>query len=121
MMPFISKVETCSRKTGLSGITGNKGSIVTRFNYLDESFCFISCHLTAGQFYLHERDNELEQILKETLFSHDLKITDHDYIILAGDTNYRIDLDIDATKELIFKKDYDSLLSFDQVRNFKFL
>jgi hypothetical protein len=42
-------------KTGLSGMTGNKGSVAIRFNFDDTSFAFINTHLESGQNKVGER------------------------------------------------------------------
>lgn len=45
----IKNVETCSIKTGLGGIAGNKGSVAVRFEISGNSFCIIGSHFTAGK------------------------------------------------------------------------
>ena len=35
-------------KTGMSGMTGNKGSVALRFNFEDTSFAFVDVHLESG-------------------------------------------------------------------------
>ena len=46
----IKNVEVCSIKTGLGGITGNKGSVAVKFEYNGNSFCAIGSHFTAGNY-----------------------------------------------------------------------
>lgn len=36
-------------QTGLSGMTGSKGSVGIRFNFDDTSFAFTNVHLTSGK------------------------------------------------------------------------
>lgn len=74
-------------KTGMGGRYGNKGAILSRerpvppsmfelgllltwapraagFVIDDSSFCFINCHLAAGQTHRHQRDRDLADILE---------------------------------------------------------
>jgi len=44
----INNLKKFKVKTGLSGITGNKGSVAFRFTFDDTSFAFINTHLEAG-------------------------------------------------------------------------
>ena len=95
-----------SMKTGLGGIVGNKGSIALRMQIHNNSFCFISSHLAAGQLYTLERDRELSELFGALEFTGGIRILDHEYqhriqlplmcysvVVLAGDLNYRTDVD----------------------------
>lgn len=44
----IKNIRKYKVKTGLSGMTGNKGGTAVRFNFDDTSFAFINVHLEAG-------------------------------------------------------------------------
>jgi len=43
-----TKVEIASKKTGMSGIAGNKGTIAIRLAIHKSEVCFVSSHFTAG-------------------------------------------------------------------------
>lgn len=45
----VRNVENGSKKTGMGGIAGNKGSVSVRLDYLDSTFCFLASHLAAGR------------------------------------------------------------------------
>lgn len=68
-----------SMKTGLGGIVGNKGSIALRMQIHNNSFCFISSHLAAGQLYTLERDRELSELFSALEFTGGMRILDHEY------------------------------------------
>ncbi|KAJ3270169.1 hypothetical protein HDV01_000504 [Terramyces sp. JEL0728] len=90
-------------KTGLKGLHGNKGAITSRFVIGDSSFCFVNCHLAAHQNNTSDRNNNINQILKEASFpkipdcsflwergGDGSMISDHEYVFWNGDLNYRI-------------------------------
>ena len=62
-------------KTGLGGYHGNKvvkvneGAIISRFLIGDSSICFVNSHLAAHQSHTSARNNDIQQILKETNFA----------------------------------------------------
>jgi hypothetical protein len=52
-------------KCGMHGMYGNKGAIVARFTVDDTSFCFLNCHLAAGQSQKVSRNMDLASILED--------------------------------------------------------
>ncbi len=48
MRDRITRVEADSVKTGLGGNSGNKGATLIKLFVDDSSFCFINCHIEAG-------------------------------------------------------------------------
>ncbi|KAF3912911.1 Synaptojanin-2 [Arthrobotrys entomopaga] len=97
----------CTVKTGLGGIHGNKGALVTRFFLDDSSLCFINCHLAAGQSGTRSRNNDIAEILEANNLTVETdpniraysfvgggdgsRILDHEICVLNGDLNYRIE------------------------------
>nr|GMD21813.1 type IV inositol polyphosphate 5-phosphatase 9 [Ipomoea batatas] len=110
---------------GIMGCLGNKGAVSVRFRLHETSFCFVCSHLASGGREGDEkfRNSNAAEILSRTTFpkgpSHELprKIQDHDRVIFLGDLNYRISLQETATRLLIDKGDFNSLLEYDQLRS----
>ncbi len=50
------------------------------------------------------------------LYSQGRSLLSHDYIFWCGDFNYRISMPRDDVKALVAAKDYETLLSGDQLR-----
>lgn len=138
-LPNLKHVGSSIVKTGLSGYHGNKGAVISRFVIDDGSFCFVNCHLAAHQKEINARnmdcltimkkgdfravDNEVCTFRSETQGTQIIVIKsltlihsqDHDHIFWLGDLNYRIDLDLNTTLDLIQKKDYKKLYKHDQL------
>ncbi|KAG8720290.1 hypothetical protein FRC08_000650 [Ceratobasidium sp. 394] len=118
-------------KRGMKGRYGNKGAIIARFVLDDTSFCFLNCHLAAGQKHVRERNLDLASILEErSVFPpavHDVvaaafvsggdgsMVLDHEVVFLNGDLNYRIDQRRDVVIPSIQSGDLDFLLGHDQL------
>ncbi|EPZ31706.1 DNase I-like protein [Rozella allomycis CSF55] len=113
----LRNVEVGIKKTGLKGMAGNKGGIGIRFDYYDSSFCFICAHLAAGHGNVEERNRDYMTISDGLVFKHGKKIEVHDNVIWLGDFNYRIDLGIWQTKDLISKGNLSELFRQDQLNN----
>ncbi|KAG8692921.1 inositol polyphosphate 5-phosphatase, partial [Ceratobasidium sp. 395] len=58
LIGHIRNVEAATKKTGLRGMSGNKGAVGIRLDYYDSSFCFITAHLAAGHTNVEERNND---------------------------------------------------------------
>ncbi|KAJ7284044.1 inositol polyphosphate phosphatase [Mycena rebaudengoi] len=116
LTPVMRNVEAASRKTGLRGMSGNKGAVGVRLDYHDTSFCFLTAHLAAGHSNVDERNMDYRTIVNGLHFQKGKTIASHDNIIWLADTNYRIDLDNDTVRDLAVSDDFDSLLAGDQLR-----
>lgn len=111
----ISHIEGSVKKTGLGGISANKGGIGISLTYSKTLLCFVCSHLAAGFSNIDERHQDYKTIAKGISFSKHKKIRDHDGVIWVGDLNYRINLQNEEVKALISKKDYQKLFEFDQL------
>ncbi|KAF8715691.1 hypothetical protein HU200_026633 [Digitaria exilis] len=109
---------------GAMGYMGNKGSISVSMSIHQTPFCFVCCHLAAGEKNGDDlkRNSNVEEILRRTVFNPlhivgtPTKIHDHERIIWLGDLNYRINLSYERTLELISKQDWDGLFERDQLK-----
>lgn len=111
----IKNVEGSVKKTGLSGIAGNKGGCAIRFEYSNTRICFVTAHLAAGFANYDERNRDYDTIYHGLRFQRNRSIEDHDAIVWLGDFNYRIGLGNQFVKELVAQKDYQKLYDNDQL------
>lgn len=111
----ITNLEGSVKKTGLGGMSANKGGIAISFNYSNTLICFVCSHLAAGLNNVDERHQNYKAIAKGIRFSKHKKIRDHDAVIWMGDFNYRIALQIEQVKALIERKNYQKLFEYDQL------
>ncbi|KAE8398191.1 SacI homology domain-containing protein [Aspergillus pseudonomiae] len=111
----IKNVEGSVKKTGLSGMAGNKGGCAIRFEYCNTRICFVTAHLAAGFANYDERNRDYETIYHGLRFQKNRAIENHDAIVWLGDFNYRIGLDNQFVRELVTQKDYQKLYSNDQL------
>lgn len=131
LLPRIRDEAIYTVKRGLGGHYGNKGAIVARFVVDDSSFCFLNCHLAAGQRNVRRRNMDVADILASTP-SHPVNINpagdlayvaggdgtlvlDHELCFFAGDLNYRLNLRRDVVLSLLEQKRYDELRNADQL------
>lgn len=112
----IRQVEAATQKTGLRGMSGNKGAVGIRLDYHDTSFCFITAHLAAGHSNVEERNADYRTIAHGLRFQKGKMIDSHENVIWLADTNYRIDLENERARYLATSDDYDALLAADQLR-----
>lgn len=111
----IKNVEGAIKKTGMSGIAGNKGAVAIRFEYASTSLCFVTAHLAAGFANYEERNRDYKTISHGLRFQKNRSIEDHDSIIWFGDFNYRIGLSDDRARRLVHLGDLDTLYENDQL------
>ncbi|EST05593.1 Endonuclease/exonuclease/phosphatase [Kalmanozyma brasiliensis GHG001] len=112
-------VEAATRKTGLKGVSGNKGGVAIRMDYYDTSICFVTAHLAAGHSAREERNADYWTITRGLSFARGKTISNHDHVIWLGDFNYRIDLTNDAVRSMAARGDITGLYARDQLRRSK--
>eukprot|EP00835_Amoeboradix_gromovi_P001750 NODE_87_length_21935_cov_0.397142.p1 type:complete len:934 gc:universal NODE_87_length_21935_cov_0.397142:18952-21753(+) len=109
----VSKVDYKIKKTGFSGMAGNKGGIMISMNIFDSSFIFITSHLAAGQDQVIDRHKDFSTI-NESIANVDSKPC----IIWCGDFNYRIDFYTnEQIKQHISQGNLNLLQQYDQLIN----
>ncbi|KAL8760237.1 MAG: hypothetical protein Q9184_003394 [Pyrenodesmia sp. 2 TL-2023] len=111
----IKNVEGSVKKTGLSGMAGNKGAVAIRMDYANSRICLVTAHLAAGFANYEERNRDYRTISRGLRFQRNRTIDDHDAIIWLGDMNYRIGLSDDKVRRLIRMNDLESLYANDQL------
>ncbi|TFL05727.1 DNase I-like protein [Pterulicium gracile] len=112
----IRNVEAATRKTGLRGMSGNKGAVGVRLDFHDTSFCFLTAHLAAGHTNVDERNMDYWTIANGLHFLKGKTIDSHENVIWLADTNYRINLDNETVREFASRREYDPLLLKDQLK-----
>ncbi|KAJ8130937.1 hypothetical protein O1611_g2692 [Lasiodiplodia mahajangana] len=111
----IKNVEGSVKKTGLSGIAGNKGAVAIRMEYANTQLCFVTAHLAAGFANYDERNRDYATIHHGLRFQRNRGIDDHDTVIWMGDFNYRIGLSHERAMELVGQRDLEKLYENDQL------
>ncbi|GAA5957595.1 hypothetical protein JCM3765_001449 [Sporobolomyces pararoseus] len=111
----VRNVEVATKKTGLKGMAGNKGAVAIRLDYRSTSLCFLTAHLAAGHSNVEERNQDYFTISEGLHFARGKGIVDHDNIVWAADTNYRINMSNEAARPLAENDDYEALFAADQL------
>ncbi|PKS06412.1 hypothetical protein jhhlp_007160 [Lomentospora prolificans] len=114
-LPHIKNVEGSVKKTGMSGMAGNKGAVAIRLDYANTPICFVTAHLAAGFSNYDERNRDYATIHHGLRFQRNRGIDDHDTVIWFGDFNYRIGLDRETTIGYIQRGDLATLYDNDQL------
>lgn len=115
VLPFIKNVEGAMKKTGMSGMAGNKGAVAIRMEYADTSICLVTAHLAAGFANYEERNQDYRTISNGLRFQRNRSIEDHKTIIWFGDFNYRIGIGNERARQLIDAGDLGTLYENDQL------
>ncbi|KAK6615432.1 SacI domain and endonuclease exonuclease phosphatase [Botrytis cinerea] len=115
VLPNIKNVEGSVKKTGMSGMAGNKGAVSIRMDYANTQICFVTAHLAAGFSNYADRNKDYHTIHKGLRFQRNRGIDDHDTVIWMGDFNYRIGLGPERVKQLIKMGDLETLYENDQL------
>ncbi|EPX71597.1 inositol-polyphosphate 5-phosphatase [Schizosaccharomyces octosporus yFS286] len=116
-LPSIKNVEGTLKKTGLGGVSGNKGAVAIRFDFEDTGICFITSHLAAGHTNYDERNHDYQTIANGLRFKRGRSIFNHDYVVWFGDFNYRISLTYEDTLYCIEQGKLQNLFENDQLNN----
>lgn len=114
-IPHVTQVAGGSKKTGMGGMTANKGACAVRFKYGATLFALLTSHLAAGTTATLERYNDYQTVFKGLRFTRNYAISDHDHVIWFGDLNYRIDLPNTECRSLVDCGAWDELLREDQL------
>ncbi|MCJ1387033.1 inositol polyphosphate 5-phosphatase [Xylographa soralifera] len=115
VLKSIKNVEGSVKKTGLSGVAGNKGAVAIRMDFANTRICFVTAHLAAGFANYDERNRDYQTISHGLRFQRNRAIEDHDTILWLGDFNYRIGLTDDKVRKFINAGDLGTLYQNDQL------
>ena len=115
VLPYIKDVEGALKKTGMSGMAGNKGAVAIRMEYADTSICLVTAHLAAGFANYEERNQDYRTINQGLRFQRDRSIEDHKTVIWFGDFNYRIGISNERARQLVDRQDLGTLYENDQL------
>lgn len=115
VLPFIKNVEGAVKKTGMSGMAGNKGAVAIRMDYADTPICLVTAHLAAGFANYQERNQDYLTISQGLRFQRDRSIEDHKTVVWFGDFNYRIGIGNERARQLIDTRDLGTLYENDQL------
>ncbi|GME92752.1 unnamed protein product [Ambrosiozyma monospora] len=113
----IKNIESCYKKTGMKGMSANKGGVAISFTYCENKFLFIVSHLAAGLNNVIERHTNYKTIAQGLRFRQNKRMRDFNLIIWMGDFNFRIDLPNEVVKPLIEAGDLKTLFTKDQLNN----
>ncbi len=115
----IKNVETATKKTGMGGMTANKGALAISLLYGATSVVIVNCHMAAGQSGVQERIADYQVIETGIRFARNQTIKDHDVIVWVGDFNYRVQLPNDMARNLLIIDDLEALFAHDQLTKAK--
>lgn len=77
VLRHIKNVEGSIKKTGMSGMAGNKGAVAIRMEYENTQICFVTAHLAAGFANYEERNRDYNTIHHGLRFQRNRGIDDH--------------------------------------------
>ncbi|KAL3232584.1 hypothetical protein RNJ44_04500 [Nakaseomyces bracarensis] len=115
---LVRNVEGTNKRTGFGGMAANKGAVATRLKIGESSFCFVNCHLAAGDGNVEDRKNDYTSIKDGIKFPGGKGLLDNDFIFWFGDMNYRVTLPNDEVRTSLFEKKegyIEDLLNHDQL------
>ncbi|BGP54025.1 Inositol-1,4,5-trisphosphate 5-phosphatase 1 [Rhodotorula sphaerocarpa] len=111
---ILCKKEVAAQVRNVEAAT-KKGAVAIRLDYRATSFCFLTAHLAAGHSNIMEREQDYGTIAAGLHFSRGKAISDHEHVIWAADTNFRIGLSNDEVRSLAERDEYDALWAADQL------
>ncbi|XP_055343352.1 synaptojanin-1-like isoform X2 [Paramacrobiotus metropolitanus] len=114
-VPHLRDVATAMVKTGMGGVTGNKGGVAIRFQLYNSSICFCCSHFAAGQSNVNERNADFLEISNKLVFPAELNPHSHDFVFWCGDFNYRIDMENELVRDYIKNEKWPQLSEGDQL------
>lgn len=87
VLKHIKNVEGGIKKTGMSGMAGNKGAVAIRMEFANTQICFVTAHLAAGFANYEERNRDYTTIHHGLRFQRNRGIDDHGTMVssLRGD------------------------------------
>lgn len=115
---LLRDVEGTNKRTGFGGIAANKGAAATRLKVGESSFCFVNCHLAAGDGNVEDRKNDFVSIRDGIQFAGGKGLLDNDYVFWFGDMNYRVTLPNEEVRTALLEKQdgyIEQLLNYDQL------
>ena len=77
VLRHIKNVEGSVKKTGMSGMAGNKGAVAIRMEYANTQICFVTAHLAAGFANYEERNRDYNTIHHGLRFQRNRRIDNH--------------------------------------------
>ncbi|CAO2205347.1 unnamed protein product [Urochloa humidicola] len=120
----VQNVRVSTVGVGAMGYIGNKGAVSVSMSVYQTMFCFVCCHLAAGEKPgdAHKRNADVLEIRRRTRFPAPgdqqllRDIHDHDRIFWLGDLNYRLDVSYERAHELVSTKSWSKLAETDQLK-----
>jgi len=113
-MPKLDNLKIDQLGVGFMGAGKNKGAIACWFEIDGKTFLHLNVHLESGQKAVGARNANVKVIRESLIAKH--KITP-DYVIFAGDMNYRLDIgDMEIATQAIRENDLKLLLDADQLK-----
>lgn len=77
VLRHVKNVEGNVKKTGMSGMAGNKGAVAIRMDFASTQICFVTAHLAAGFANYDERNRNYTFIQQDLRFQRDRSIDNH--------------------------------------------
>jgi hypothetical protein len=117
MSRFVTHIDADTVACGVGDLLGNKGGVVMSMKLFGTSICIVGCHLAARAERLSQRRDNFLKIVRQAkvgMSNWDI-LSQHTHVLWLGDLNYRVDLDWDATLELIDLKAWSALMMSDQL------
>ena len=94
VLKSIKNVEGSVKKTGMSGMAGNKGAVAIRMDYANTQICFVTAHFAAGFPNYDERNRDYNTIHHGLRFQRNRGIDNHGEMILPCDVSEMLTLSL---------------------------